>query len=267
MTNHFTFISADDLLMILEQKMQMPKGAVWISFDDGWHRNMDNVVPIIVEYNVPATFFISTSEVDHGRFWFSEVIKHKECLPRDLQTNIRHLWQLEESKRRAIVADLRTTVDCRGAGKGSVREAMTKDEVASIAALPQVTIGSHTASHPILPHCTDLQIEEELRTSKQTLEKWTGKQVIHFSYPNGEYSDSAKRSLLKLGYATAATTEARFGLQTDHPYEIPRFHVMDDGSFAENLCHMLGIWSSLTARTRGTPKPSHVHNAEKPTPS
>jgi peptidoglycan/xylan/chitin deacetylase (PgdA/CDA1 family) len=168
-----------------------------------------------------------------------------------MQENVRDLWRIDESRRREIIDALRRKRNYQNSD-GTKKEAMTQEDVAIIASLPQVTVGSHTSNHPILPHCTDQETEDELRTSKEVLEGWTGKPVAHFSYPNGEYSVCAKRLLPKLGYVTGATTEPRLGLTTDDPFEIPRFHVMDDGSFAENLCHMLGFWFRMTAKARGT---------------
>ena len=69
--NGFTFISTRQLIDILKNKEKPPNGAVWISFDDGWKQNINNVIPILIEYNIPATFFITTGPAEKdGLYWW-----------------------------------------------------------------------------------------------------------------------------------------------------------------------------------------------------
>jgi peptidoglycan/xylan/chitin deacetylase (PgdA/CDA1 family) len=127
---------------------------------------------------------------------------------------------------------------------------MTAADIREIAALPQLTIGAHTVTHPILPKCTVQQIEEELLNSKKQVEVWTGKPIMAFAYPNGSYDGREREYLERCGYALAATTESRPGTPESDRYLFPRNVVMDDGSLAENLCHALGIWEPVVKRLK-----------------
>src|SRR6185437_10012396 len=54
----YTFISHDELIRILQRRIEPPIGAVWLSFDDGFKELLDTVVPLVRQDHVPVTLFI-----------------------------------------------------------------------------------------------------------------------------------------------------------------------------------------------------------------
>ena len=68
--NGYFFISIDQLIQYVQNQQEFPKGAVWLSIDDGWKDNIHNIIPVISEYKIPTTFFIATDPVENqGIFW------------------------------------------------------------------------------------------------------------------------------------------------------------------------------------------------------
>jgi len=135
--------------------------------------------------------------------------------------------------------------------RASRRKAMTIEDVRRISVIPQVTIGSHTITHPVLPNCTDSQIDYELGESKRKLEDWTGKSIRTFAYPFGRFDGRERQFLKKYGYELAfSKTEDKFISLNDDSYLLPRTDVMDDGSCIENLCHALGVWEPITNKVK-----------------
>jgi len=241
--NGYTIISYDELIDIINKKIACPGGAVWISLDDGWKENLDNVIPVVVEYNIPVTFYICTDAVENGMFWWTKAKASSRLLPRELR-KAEALRRLPEQQRKQIINQLNQLTP----PDAYEREAMTVDDVRYISSLPQVTIGSHTISHPVLPNCTDSEIDYEMGESKKKLEDWTGKPVKSFSYPNGAFNGNERQFLEKHGYELAVTDEGRFADLNDDCYLFPRADIMDDGSFAENLCHALNVWEPVIKR-------------------
>jgi peptidoglycan/xylan/chitin deacetylase (PgdA/CDA1 family) len=233
--NGYSFISCDHLIDILSKKAPCPPGAVWLSLDDGWQQNIDNVIPVAVEYNIPVTIFICTEAVEKGTFWWEDVNRYARYLPAEYNESGK-LRKLPEQKRKEILKSIEQYA------RKSPREALTIEDIRRISAIPQVTLGAHTVSHPVLNNCTDSEAEYELGESKKKLEEWIKKPVKAFAYPNGVYDARTKQILEKHGYEFAATTERKFGDPDCDLYLFPRTAVMDDGSFTENLCHLLGIW-------------------------
>jgi peptidoglycan/xylan/chitin deacetylase (PgdA/CDA1 family) len=133
-------------------------------------------------------------------------------------------------------------------------EVMSVAEIADLARMPQITIGSHSVNHAILPNCDAEELRNEINDSKRELEKWTGRPVRVFSYPNGDFDERTSRILAEAGYSLAFTTENRAITLGENPYYIPRFSIMDDGSLAENICHALGLRAPVVnALRRGKP--------------
>jgi peptidoglycan/xylan/chitin deacetylase (PgdA/CDA1 family) len=243
--NGYVFVSFDQLTDILNKRMSCPRGAVWISFDDGWKGNIYNVIPVASQYDVPITVFIYTDAIEKGSFWWQNFRECASSLPpayRDFNVILRS----PENVRNEVLQ----LIARKRMGSAFSREAMTVDDVKSISAMPQVTIGSHTVTHPILVNCDDLQLDYELGESKRKLEDWTGKPVKAFAYPNGRYSGREKRYLEKYGYELAATIDNRFATLDDNRYLLPRTDVMDAGSFTENLCHALGVWGPFVTKLK-----------------
>lgn len=235
--NGYTFISTQQVINYLKGKGTIPNRAVWLTFDDGWKENIDNVIPIIAEYNIPVTFFISTDPVENGGvFWWSYVTKYgKKYLKSD--NTIKKMRRISESRREELIHQLEDRFSSR-----MNREAMTIEDVKQIARLPQVAIGCHTAHHVMMTQCKDQELDNEIKISKEKLENWIGKPVNCFSYPEGDYNSHVKEAVQKYGFDLAATTDNRFISDNDDLFSIPRFWVRGEGFFSEAKCQMLGIW-------------------------
>jgi len=244
--NGFKIITAETLLDILQGKVKAEPGMVWISLDDGWKNNMTNVVPYAAANNVPVTFFISTEPVEEsGVFWWRTAAEHQELLDEPFRTNLEMLWDVPEAKRAAAIRALNQKL------KGKLnREAMTVDDVKKIAAHGFMNTESHTVHHVITPNCTSEELRRELGESKRRLESWTGREVKIFSYPNGDYTEGEKEYLAEAGYTAAVIQKDELITGSTDIYQVPRYSI-GEGYFAEELCHMFGVWQALMKKLKG----------------
>ena len=241
-SNGYSFISTAQLIDHLRGKETIPERAVWLTFDDGWKENIENVIPIIIEYNIPVTFFISTDPVENsGIFWWSYVMKYGKYLSADV--TIKKLRRVSESRRGELIKQLEDRFASR-----MEREAMSIEQVKQISRLPQVTVGCHTVHHVMMPKCDEQELEYEIKTSKEKLENWSGKKVTYFSYPEGDYNQRVIEIVKKHGFDLAATTDNRFISNSDDLFSLPRFWVRGQGFFIEAKCQMLGIWVPLMGK-------------------
>ena len=80
-------------------------------------------------------------------------------------------------------------------------------------------IGGHTYNHSILTELSDEEIEFELSKSKESLEKITGKEIISFCYPKGQYNKKIMKKVEQTGYKGGRTAEI-FRINFDNPYEL-----------------------------------------------
>lgn len=209
----YTFISADDVLEILYRDKTPPRGAVWLSFDDGLKELLDNVLPLIRRRKIRVTLFIP-----------SGIVEGDGHLP----------W-----------LDRRASAGPQGAGTAfhdDVRHVLSVAEVKQVAGYPEVTVGSHTVSHAVTTCLTEGPARVELGESKRALESWTGADVKCFSYPEGKFDGRERPLLAEFGYQLAATTENALITRRTDPYLVPRFSIGDEISFPEAICNMVGMW-------------------------
>lgn len=89
--NGYSFISHDELIEILHKKIDPPKGAVWLSFDDGFKELLENVIPLARRLHVPITIFIPSGIVDgNGLFPWLHSETRDAMTVEDLTELIRH---------------------------------------------------------------------------------------------------------------------------------------------------------------------------------
>ena len=81
----------------------MPGAVVAISFDDGYADNLEQALPILRRFGVPATIFVATGPVFSGeRFWWEEVERLTLLAPAEgdeLRVEVsgrRAVWKLED---------------------------------------------------------------------------------------------------------------------------------------------------------------------------
>ncbi|MEZ5664499.1 MAG: polysaccharide deacetylase family protein [Burkholderiaceae bacterium] len=94
-------------------------------------------------------------------------------------------------------------------------------------------IGSHSASHPILPLVDDADLAHEVRSSKNHIEAQIGHEVRSFCYPNGDHDERVIEQVRRAGYDNAVTT--RYGLNDGDasPYDLRRVDLQ--GRYGRNV--------------------------------
>ncbi|MBK8961141.1 MAG: polysaccharide deacetylase family protein [Proteobacteria bacterium] len=62
---------------------RLPARALCITFDDGYRDNVVNALPVLLKYQVPATFFVTTRYTHGGMMWNDRVIEAIRAWPHD----------------------------------------------------------------------------------------------------------------------------------------------------------------------------------------
>ncbi|WP_017259465.1 polysaccharide deacetylase family protein [Pedobacter arcticus] len=235
LNNNFHFLTQDDVLAISNNQKAFPKGGVVITVDDGWETNEENIVAIANKYKIPVTIFISTEPIENGNYWWPSVDFAEQN--KIAEFTVRGLKKVPNKERELALAQIKKTVSLP-------REAMTVQQIKSIAKSEHVIIGGHTVTHPILTNCDDEQSFKELEDSKVMIEDWIGQDINSFAYPNGDYSSREITYLKQLDYKIAYTTKPLPLTKTalSHIYEVPRFGVFENVSNLEAICRMVGVW-------------------------
>ena len=123
--------------------------------------------------------------------------------------------------------------------KGKNRFFANWDEINSIKE-PDISFGSHTVSHSILTNEQTNVVEHEICKSKEVIEKETGREILHFCYPNGSYNDVIKK-IVSESYKSACTTRAGFVSKGSDIYSLNRIGINEEmvtgwrGNFSKHV--------------------------------
>lgn len=173
---------------------------VAVTFDDGYHSFYTEALPVLREFEVPATVFVVSGFLD--------------------DRNADRLWRLRESPTESDYGERQRPAP---AFPADGRVMLTGDQLRALVDEPLVTVGNHTATHPDLKRVGDLdRLTAEIEGAKRDLEARLGVGVDRFSYPYGRVTEAAER-VVRDAHEVAVTTATRPVPDRPDPYRLPRF--------------------------------------------
>lgn len=253
----------------------VPPRAVALTVDDGYRDFAEFAYPQLERFEVPATLY-AVSQFSAGAMWlWFDRLRYVCHHARRAQVSlagpagpITCLLDTPEARERVwdSIGSLCVTLPTM------VRETLLRDFAQAaevdVPALPTgdfaalslddlrrldaglVEIGAHTRTHPILSRCTDAEIDEEVRGSRDELASALGRPVEAFCYPNGRSCDFDARTVAAVraaGFRSSVTSFGMFvGPQPDL-YALPRLgaaHAMR--TFRHEIDGLTYLQSQLT---------------------
>jgi peptidoglycan/xylan/chitin deacetylase (PgdA/CDA1 family) len=253
----------------------MQPGSIVVTFDDGYADNLHCAARLLQQYDIPATFFLTTGYLGgNEEFWWDELERRLALVAQngarleltiagrirrwDLTampgTNCAWLpayYELYDLLQPLTHADRRGVLRGIGCaeGVGCARQShrvLTMDEVSELAGLGAgpasaqlIEIGAHTVTHPRLAvHSAKDQLTE-MRESRRFLEAAVGRNIRSFSYPfggRGHYTAESVQMAREAGFSTACTTTQGTVERTSSRFELPRVVIGNiDGNSFEDL--------------------------------
>jgi peptidoglycan/xylan/chitin deacetylase (PgdA/CDA1 family) len=245
----------ESLTALLEQLPQRsyPDRTIAITFDDGYIDNSTVAYPIAAKLGILFTVFVTVQPIlESGRFWWDELAAillkapasgptlairdgqetaffrpgegDRETTQKRIHTLVKKMLAFE---RQQILAKLRGWAVPDNEYLDTARP-MTVAELQEFSAMPGVTIGVHTMTHPVLSSLSDVDQRHELFTSKAVLEDILGQPVSLISYPFGKPTDISSTTchlVAQAGYQAAFTTIPHLVGPSAQRYALPRLTV------------------------------------------
>ena len=259
---NYSIVSINDFLF--GKKQASDKFQIVITFDDGYKDNLDLAIPILQEFNVPATIYITTRfpEEDTSMWWYElkEFIENriekldfkfdnknysftlntkskKEKSFNKIAKIIKSLNKLKQNELLSIITKTETR-------RKYDREVMNWTEIKEANRSPLITIGAHTHNHLSLKNLKTDECLEEIRKSKELLKNKLNDKIDHFSYPFGSKYDADEREfniVEKLGFKSAVTTRVNI-LYKKNKFSLPRIYIGGNTKIRELKIKLSGMY-------------------------
>lgn len=218
-----------------------------LTFDDGEAGNHRHLLPILTERQIPVTIFVATGQIETGQpYWFDQIMGALTAsaaidltdhgfgrwnIPPNpgpsrwaaVSALLEALKRVAPDRRSTIVADILSQHPLP-AGRPPLGP-MTRAELAEIAAIPGVTIGAHSHCHNLLDQIPVDEAEASMARSRSLLQGWTGQEVAHFAWPNGNHTPALRQRARRLGFRSASALDMRLWRASADPYALPRLGI------------------------------------------
>ncbi len=263
--DNYVVLPLEDLVE-RQRRGRVPRNAVALTFDDGYHDTLTHAAPILARHGLPATVFLATGYISGAEMPWYDLLAHAlktsrkdslELVPgamlrlgsrterlEALTAVLRHMKRLSDPDRRRAVDRLVTELAPPSAD-AQKRLMLTWDEAQALLGLG-FSIGAHTVTHPILARLEPREAWAEIDGSRTAIERNLGIRVRSFAYPNGgvdDYDRATVDALERSGFTCAVTT--RRGLNTPRT---PRLELRRGGPWERHLptYAMKMAWYQLT---------------------
>jgi peptidoglycan/xylan/chitin deacetylase (PgdA/CDA1 family) len=210
--------------------LRQPKRFVSLTFDGAARDLMVHGYPVLAKHGVPFTVYVPTAFPDGlGEAWWlalEAVIARNDRIAfmmdrvekrfeiADVDEKIRLYDFLYEWMRSLGPEDLSASINdlCKRYSVDLAtisREAsMSWDDLAKLAADPNVTIASMTVNAPVLTSLKDAVAAREISMGKAVAQAAFHRDVVHFAYPFGDRASFNRQHVMQAreaGFVTAAT--------------------------------------------------------------
>ncbi|AKJ29877.1 polysaccharide deacetylase family protein [Caldimonas brevitalea] len=258
----FTVLPLEEAVERL-QAGTLPPRAACITFDDGYRDNYELALPLLQQFKLTATFFVSTGFLDGGRMFNDTVLESVRRLGAHQRIDLGEIGlgqrSVSDAASRIALADdivaaikylpLERREEVCASLAGQVDTPlpddlmMTSDQVRAMARAG-MTIGGHTRHHPILARMDRDAAALEIMANRDALTSLLGAAPNCFAYPNGkpnaDYTAEHMELVRQAGYRCAVSTAWGVATHEMNRYQLPRFGPPDrhPGVFVARLMRM-----------------------------
>ena len=246
-TRHFEVVSPE----AIERDPNARGRRVLVTFDDGYRDNYDLAYPILRRHGVSAAFFLATDFLDRPRVpWWDELawmarqssrptLEGGEWFERALPLDGDRRFAIAELARvykslptERTEAFVEHCADAAGTGRcdpAAAADLWMSWEMAAEMRDAGMTIGGHSATHPVLGNADPAVQRREIEECKRRLADQLDLSMRYFAYPVGlpsAFSETTRRLLREAGVTLAFSLYGGY-LRPDRldRFDVPRASV------------------------------------------
>jgi peptidoglycan/xylan/chitin deacetylase (PgdA/CDA1 family) len=193
-------VSAPEVLRWLDGG-NLPAAAVWVTFDDADPTVVDDGLPVLDHFDIPATMFLCPGVVDTDLPYWWQIVE--TTAPDEVGA----LKLVDDSQRLRRVAELAEVFTQRH-GVRPTRVQLTSSQL-DLWLESGRDVGNHTWDHPLLDRCDDSEQERQIVMAHEWIVDRVAPDQLVFAYPNGNGASRADAVLDRLGYRVKALFDHR----------------------------------------------------------
>lgn len=175
------------------------RGLVHVTFDDGFDDVFTYAYPILKQYSIPFTYYVTTDMPDgKADLWWLQLEQMVDGDSERFEEIIKHIYSHNGNIAEAMHAITNSLPDftiCQNL-------CVSWEQLRIMLSEGLCTIGSHGVSHSAMSLMSQEKALEELYNSKSRLNEMLGIEVQHFSYPHSLFTDATNELVWKAGYRT-----------------------------------------------------------------
>lgn len=209
-----------------------------VTIDDGDISFYHQLFPLLKEFNIKPILFIVTSLIDTKTpFWWDELVYLLGPQEGEKMT-----WEVKKwpnHKRVSYLEALRKATD-----KPALEQLQLSTKQLLEMQQAGVIIANHSHTHPMFDQCTEEELRDEFRKSRQFFQERGLEGYELFAYPNGNHSELAEKVAREEGIKFAFMFDHKLPSKEFNPFRMSRLSVTDDTSMNKLRFILSGIHSA-----------------------
>lgn len=249
--SHYEVVSIDEALAHQPPRESRNRPLAVITFDDGHAGLHAHLLPIVETLRLPVTIYVATGHIESGRpYWFDRTMAalqvrvpveidlsaqglrrwtvgsaHGESRWQEISGLLEALKAVAPDRREQLCATIESITRDVPRSDAAPLAPLTLDQLRALARSRWITLGAHTHGHELLDALSLPQACETIEHSRSLLQRWTGRHIDHFAYPNGNHTPELAREVERLRFRSAFTTVHGLWRAGADPYRAPRVPV------------------------------------------
>jgi peptidoglycan/xylan/chitin deacetylase (PgdA/CDA1 family) len=230
----YRIVPASELLHATRARRRGARLPVALTFDDDLASHVQVAAPVLREFGVPATFFLSGTA---NPWWWDDLqwaVDRQRLTPSDLSdidaNDVTGALQRQEGAVRRVATTIERAAPNRLREIASRLRELSADRFdfglqrTDVRALGEAfEIGFHTVEHPLLTQLDDDALADALTSGRNRLAEESGRPIRLFAYPHGKADARVVAAARTAGYTAAFAGGGRPILGRSEALDLPRW--------------------------------------------
>ncbi|RMF78893.1 MAG: hypothetical protein D6744_09655 [Planctomycetota bacterium] len=231
----------------IAEQCPLPARSVAITIDDGYVSFAEWALPVLREFEAPATVFVVSELVERRDWLWYDKFRYLCAAASDRDAHGSETNRTILARLKRLPPDQRDAECVRIAREAGVSiprdpppDAALLDwrQLCEIAADGLIDIGAHTRTHPILATIPEQAARDEIAGSREQIRRRLGVDAECFCYPNGlpgDYRPLHMRQVAESGFLCAVASHCGIVTPGESRFALPRIGASNDFNLFRKL--------------------------------